>query len=287
MEEPLGWNERFGGYVIPVPSNMHVHFRFDPAMMELVIQETAKHYRYVTAMPNFGEDRIRIPEQAIAYRERVLTIARKYDPNFNLNVPLYLEPNTSPDTVREGFELGAWIAAKLYPRGGTNGSEEGVDFQKLCELEPVFKTMEELGMLLLIHAEPTEHKDGSGIVNWKREQASLGLIGSILRKHSNLHVVFEHISSAAGARAIRQWQRKGCRVEATIAPQYLLWNATKLFAGGMNPLYYSIPILKEEEDRLALITFLLEGGGFLGTDSAPHDLKAKQQGYRCPGGHLQ
>ncbi|OGG47966.1 hypothetical protein A3D66_00525 [Candidatus Kaiserbacteria bacterium RIFCSPHIGHO2_02_FULL_50_9] len=283
-EEKIGWDEESGSYRLPMPANLHVHFREEPEMMELVIPETAKRYRYATAMPNLGANRIRTPSQAIEYRKKILSIAHKTNPHFDVNVPLYLEPDTAPEVVREGFERGAWIAAKLYPKAGTTHSDYGLDFNALGVLDEVFEVMQEIGMVLLVHTELVQEKDGSEIDPFRREERGLFMVQEILKRFPDLKVVIEHLSSKKGVEVVRGWQKKGCPVEATVAPQYLVWNRTRLFQGGLNPADYSIPVLKEEEDRQALVSFLLEGGGFLGTDSAPHPISIKSRGRGCPGG---
>ncbi len=273
-------------YRLPcLPSNMHVHFRFSDTELEAYVQETARNYGYATAMPNFDKDRIRSPEQGIAYRERVQKIGRRYNQQFTVNVPLYLEPDTSPKTVREGFEQGAWIAMKIYPRGGTTGSEEGVHFHMMQKLAPVFKEAEELGMLVLFHAEKKFLGDGVTEIDvFKREQMSIEHIDWIFSIAPKLRVSIEHVSSKSMTIAIRRWKKEGRRIGATVAPQYFTWNRNRLFQGGMNPADYSIPALKEEDDRLAVAELALDLLAFAGDDSAPHPIEAKGRLRECKGG---
>jgi len=281
-----GYDADRKGWLMPEPSNMHTHFRHpsDPRF-KIAVKAAAELYANVTAMPNLGKkDLIRTPESAIAYRDAVLDYGRQFNPTFAVNVPLYLEPDTKPETVRAGFEKKAWIAAKLYPKGGTTQSDEGVDFRQLPSLYPAFAIMEEVGMLLLIHAEPMFDNDGHEIDAWDREQEALGYVDCILQNFPKLRIVFEHISSAEGAEFVKNRADIGHLIRATIAPQYLVWNRNQLVRGGMNPAYYSIPVLKREEDRQALVNFMLDGYGFLGTDSAPHTVSNKSKPCGCAGG---
>ena len=281
-----GYDAERRGWLIPEPSNMHTHFRHpsDPRF-KIAVQAAAELYASVTAMPNLGKkDLIRTPESAINYRDAILDYGRQFNPVFDVNVPLYLEPDTKPETVREGFEQRAWIAAKLYPKGATTQSAEGVDFRKMEDLYPSFEVMEELGMLALIHAEPMFDIHDSEIDAWDRERESLDYVGELLHKFPKMKIVFEHISSAEAAKFVRQHKSRGHPINATIAPQYLVWNRNQLLRGGMNPAYYSIPVLKREEDREALVNFMLDGYGFLGTDSAPHTVPNKSKPCGCAGG---
>jgi dihydroorotase len=58
-----------------------------------------------------------------------------------------------------------------------------------------------------------------------------------------------------------------------------------MFAGGIRPHHYCLPILKREEHRLALIDAAISGSPkfFLGTDSAPHGRDAKETPCGCAG----
>ena len=62
-------------------------------------------------------------------------------------------------------------------------------------------------------------------------------------------VVFEHITTARAAEFVR---RARAGVAATITPQHLLHNRNAMFAGGIRPHYYCLPVLKREADREAL-----------------------------------
>jgi dihydroorotase len=74
-------------------------------------------------------------------------------------------------------------------------------------------------------------------------------------------------------------------IGATITPQHLLHNRNAIFAGGIRPHYYCLPILKRERDRQALLEAATSGNArfFLGTDSAPHERAAKESACGCAG----
>jgi dihydroorotase len=75
------------------------------------------------------------------------------------------------------------------------------------------------------------------------------------------------------------------RVAATITAHHLLLNRNALFAGGIRPHHFCMPILKREDDRLALIEAATSGNPkfFLGTDSAPHARNTKEAACGCAG----
>ena len=84
----------------------------------------------------------------------------------------------------------------------------------------------------------------------------------------------------------------GCTIISTIlraipdaTPQHLLHNRNAIFAGGIKPHYYCLPILKREKDRVALLDAATSGNAryFLGTDSAPHEQGTKENACGCAG----
>ncbi len=284
-----GFDSQRQGWIFPRPINAHTHLRSpyeqgEPEIFDLVVPISAQIYSWVTAMPNLKQDRIRTIQDATIYKEHILRVGRKHNPHFDVTVPFYIEPNLDLKEIENGFKDGVWKAGKLYPKGGTHHSDEGVDFLKIRELWPLFDVMQRCGIRLLIHGEVVRYENSQLIPDRLREEFAINVIDDIFENFPKLHASFEHISSHKSVPALQRWQKSGFPVEATIAPQYLLMNGTALTVGGMNPGDYSIPILKDEEDRLAILKFMLEGGGMLGTDSAPHDLYKKSQPRGCPGG---
>ena len=71
----------------------------------------------------------------------------------------------------------------------------------------------------------------------------------------------------------------------TVTPQHLLINRNALFAGGLRPHAYGLPVAKREEHRLAVRKAATSGSSniFLGTDSAPHAREAKESACGCAG----
>jgi dihydroorotase len=95
-------------------------------------------------------------------------------------------------------------------------------------------------------------------------------------------VVFEHITTRDAADFVAE---SGGNVGATITAHHLLFNRNAIFAGGIRPHYYCLPVLKREIHRQALLRAATSGNGkfFLGTDSAPHARGAKEVSCGCAG----
>jgi len=108
------------------------------------------------------------------------------------------------------------------------------------------------------------------------------VLAPLLRRYPQLKLVLEHITTREAVDFIGD---AAAGVAATITPQHLLMNRNDLFGGGIRPHHYCLPVLKAETHRRALVAAATGGGQrfFLGTDSAPHALSAKQNACGCAG----
>jgi hypothetical protein len=96
-----------------------------------------------------------------------------------------------------------------------------------------------------------------------------------VKRFPKLKVVVEH---ATTAEAVAFVERAAENVAATLTAHHLLMNRNAIFAGGINPHHYCLPVLKREPHRRALVKAATSGNPkfFLGTDSAPHSRAAKE-----------
>jgi dihydroorotase len=193
---------------------------------------------------------------------------------------LYLTDNTSADEVRKAKEAGI-VGFKLYPAGATTNSDAGVSDLKHCHA--ALEAMQSVGMPLLVHGEVTS----ADIDIFDREAVFIDTVLEPLRKKfPDLKVVFEHITTKQAAHYVRDAVTGGKNIlAATITPQHLLMNRNAIFAGGIRPHNYCLPVLKREEHRVALLEAATSGSPrfFLGTDSAPHAKGAKETACGCAG----
>ena len=104
----------------------------------------------------------------------------------------------------------------------------------------------------------------------------------LVRDFPNLKIVLEHITTEEAAHFVRDASPD---IGATITPQHLHLNRNALFAGGLRPHAYCLPVVKREKHRLAVRAAAVSGSPkfFLGTDSAPHPRHAKESGCGCAG----
>jgi dihydroorotase len=108
------------------------------------------------------------------------------------------------------------------------------------------------------------------------------VLSRVVRDFPALKIVLEHITTEDAAGFV---QSAGANVAATVTPQHLIINRNAIFAGGLRPHAYCLPVAKREKHRLAVRKAATSGSAkfFLGTDSAPHAREAKESGCGCAG----
>ena len=252
------------------PDDWHVHLR-DGEMLIRVAPYTARQFARAIVMPNLAPP-ITTVEAARDYRKRILEVTA---PGFTPLMTCYLTDQTSPDEIARGHSEGVWIAAKLYPAGATTNSASGVT--DIRNLYPVLARMEKIGMVLCVHGEVTDPQ----VDVFDREAVFIDrVLTRIVSDFPELKIVLEHITTSEAVDFIATG-----RVAATITPQHLMINRNALFAGGLRPHAYCLPVAKREEHRLAVLRAATSGrpNVFLGTDSAPHARHAKESGCGCAG----
>jgi len=106
------------------------------------------------------------------------------------------------------------------------------------------------------------------------------ILSRLVSDFPELKIVLEHITTSDAVDFVSSG-----RVAATITPQHLVINRNAIFAGGLRPHAYCLPVAKREEHRLAVRRAATSGREniFLGTDSAPHARAAKESACGCAG----
>ena len=258
------------------PDDWHLHVR-DGALLSAVLSASARQFARAIIMPNLLPP-ITTTSAALAYRERILqALTPLQRRHFEPLMTLYLTEDLSPNEISRAHECGVIHAVKLYPAGATTHSAFGV-----ADITQVFLTLERmqhLGMPLLIHGEAT----GEEVDIFDREACFIDRTLIPLRERfPELKIVFEHITTQASVHYVRSCETG---MAATITAHHLLENRNALFAGGIRPHLYCLPILKREQDRQALLEAATSEDRrfFLGTDSAPHPCADKEAACGCAG----
>lgn len=255
------------------PDDWHVHLR-DGAVLEGVARFTARQFARAIVMPNLSPP-VTTVAAASAYRARIIAATRDFD--FTPLMTCYLTDVISADEVARGHAEGVFTAAKLYPAHATTGSAHGVT--DVAAIRPVLERMAQIGMPLLVHGEVTDPQ----VDIFDREAVFIDTtLAPLVRELPELKVVFEHITTAD---AVQFVEGGGANLAATITPQHLHLNRNAMLVGGIRPHAYCLPVAKRERHRLALRAAATSGSAqfFLGTDSAPHAVSAKESACGCAG----
>ncbi|RUS27631.1 dihydroorotase, homodimeric type [Jimgerdemannia flammicorona] len=308
---------------LPTASDFHIHLRQD-AMMRMVVPRVAEggvSLAYV--MPNLRPP-ITSTEQALTYKAHLEKLA----PNVTFLMTLFLSPDLTPDEVRRAKQAGIvggiifmatlrplarphhvplspFPGVKSYPRGVTTNSDSGIESYEIYY--PVFKVMEEEGLVLNLHGEiPSDdekvcksnlhetwqtspncdsisgipfsllHQD---VCFMNAEEKFLPHLAQLHADFPKLKIVLEHATSKA---AVDMVKSLGDTVACTITVHHLELIVDD-WAGQAH--HFCKPVAKYPHDRKALRDVVAEGHSrfFLGTDSAPHPHTAKETAHAHAG----
>ena len=259
---------------IILPDDWHLHLRDGTALSTSVPAATRGFGRGIV-MPNLKPP-VTTVDRAQDYRDRILS-SRPEGSDWEPLMVLYLTDNTSPDEIRAAADCGFIHGCKYYPAGATTNSDSGVT--NIDNINSVLETMQEVGMVLQLHGEVTDHD----IDIFDREAVFIERhLLKLVDNFPNLKIVLEHITTRQAAEFVSS---TGDNIGATITPQHLLYNRNDMLAGGIRPHLYCLPILKRDVHQKALIEVATSGNKkfFLGTDSAPHTKGHKESSCGCAG----
>ncbi len=258
---------------LPRPDDWHVHLRDGP-MLATVAPFTARQFARAIVMPNLAEP-VTTTARAAAYRHRIAAAVAGGD--FTPLMTAYLTDTSDGADLVAGHRDGVLTAVKLYPANATTNSAAGVT--DIARVMPVLEALATAGMPLLVHGEVTD----PDIDVFDREAVFIDrVLAPLVRRLPELRIVFEHITTADAAAFVRD---AGPNIAATITPHHLHLSRNALFAGGLRPHHYCLPVLKRETHRQALVAAAISGDPkfFLGTNSAPHAIHAKEAACGCAG----
>ena len=256
------------------PDDFHLHLR-DGEEMASVVSDSARRFARAIIMPNLVPPVVSV-QQALDYRQRILACLPD-GTGFNPMMTLYLTDDTARDEVDRVAESDEVYAFKYYPAGATTNSASGVT--DIGKVMPLLEYMAQRDVPLLVHGEVT-HAD---VDVFDREKVFIEQALSPLAEDiGSLRIVFEHVTTTDAVQFVSGASEK---VAATITPHHLMLNRNAMLSGGINPHHYCLPVLKRETHRQALVRAATSGNPkfFLGTDSAPHPARSKEQPPCCAG----
>ncbi|KAI5452571.1 dihydroorotase [Naganishia albida] len=264
-----------GQITIPAPADFHVHLR-QGAMSELVTPHVALGgIKTAYVMPNLTPP-ITSAEQAISYKQDLQKLA----PETEFLMTLYLHENMLEEIDVDGKKVLRGVqevrkasragvrGIKSYPRGVTTNSSSGIESYE--PYYPVFKALEEEGMVLNLHGEvPSDDEKNISVLN--AEKHFLQHLRKLATDFPKLKIVLEHATTKEAVDCVKSLpDNVGC----TITPHHLVLT---IDAVPSQPFNFCKPIAKEPVDRKALLDVVASGHPrfFLGSDSAPHPIKHK------------
>jgi dihydroorotase len=256
------------------PDDWHVHLR-DGAMLAAVLPYTARTFARAIVMPNLMPP-VTTVAAAEAYRARILA-AMPPGVAFTPLMTAFLTDESDADEIEHGYRAGVFAAVKLYPARATTNSAAGVT--DVARTHRILERMAAIGMPLLVHGEVVDAE----VDIFDREAVFIErVLAPLTARLPQLKIVLEHVTTADAVDFVAS---AGATVAATITAHHLVINRNALFAGGLRPHLYCLPVAKRERDRLALRRAATSGSGkfFLGTDTAPHPVHDKESDCGCAG----
>lgn len=256
-------------------ADYHVHLR-QGEMMELVtptVREGGVSIAYI--MPNLTPPLTDI-ERVVEYKKELQKLA----PKTTFLMTFYLSNLLTPEIVAKAADEGVIRGIKCYPAGVTTNSAAGVDPNDFTAFYPIFKTMQEKGLVLNLHGEkPSSHDNGEDIHVLNAESKFLPALIRLHQDFPTLKIVLEHCTSKAAIDAIHEINKdlkpdEEPMVVASLTAHHLFLTIDD-WAG--NPVNFCKPVAKLPEDRRSLLDAAVSGKPyfFFGSDSAPHDLTKK------------
>jgi len=251
--------------------DMHCHFRTGPLLAE-VLPLTAQYAGRAIAMPNTRPRAILNADDIVWYRYKIKQTLKEI-PNqlsFEPLMTIEIRDHTTPHMIESAHNAGA-VAGKVYPLGVTVNSNEGLREFFNERISETFQTMQDIGMLLLLHGELDQERT----LVTKREQVFLPTLLALAERFPDLKIVLEHISTRVAVETVKQL---GENVAATITAHHLYLTLNDVIGYGIQPHHGCMPMPKDFDDRDALVEAATSGNSkfFLGSDSAPHRREEKE-----------
>ena len=248
------------------PDDWHIHLR-EGNMLKAVTRHSSRVNHRSIVMPNL-EIPITTSQQGIDYKQKILSIDENN--NFLPLIPCYLTETLNLLDFEAALKKNVFIGGKLYPTNATTNSSFGIS--KIENIFPLLEILEKLNKPLLVHGEKVR-KD---IDIFDREKFFIDEeLDKIRHKFTNLKIVLEHVSSEYGA----DYVNNNDNIAGTITPHHLMLTKKDVFLdeSPINPHYFCMPVVKTEEDLIALRKYACSGNDkfFIGTDSAPHHIDTK------------
>jgi len=249
------------------PDDMHIHLR-QGEQLKNYVADAGVYFQRAVVMPNTVPP-IDSPETLKKYKHEI----EDSFSGFKALMTFKLHPRITPDGVKDLKEAGC-IGGKLYPEGVTTNTGEGIT--NIQDIYPLFEALEDLDMVLNIHAEEP------GAFSLDREREYLPRIQKIIENFPRLRIIVEHISDMASVEFVNNASEN---IAASITVHHMELTLDQIIGARLQPHHFCKPVPKRPRDKKAILDAALSGSSkyFLGTDSAPHLKKDKESDRGCAG----
>ncbi|OBV30042.1 hypothetical protein BKN38_06615 [Helicobacter sp. CLO-3] len=269
------------------PLDMHLHLR-DGAMLRAVAPYSAQGFISAVVMPNLTPP-VASLESALSYKRRIqkalesykvdsdkidsgaessrFFIARHFDMRFDPLCALYITDSLSGAELERCAEQGFRLL-KLYPKGATTNSDQGVQEIMSKHTREIFAIAERLGMIVCVHGE-------SGGFMMEREHKFGEVFKRIASAYPRLKIIIEHMSDRRTIPLLEDYEN----LYATLTLHHISLDLDSVVGGHLCAHHFCKPTLKTPADTQALLELALSAHHKVcfGSDSAPHTLESKLQ----------
>lgn len=250
----------------PLLRDMHIHLRQGELLD--VIKYSSPYCSDIMAMPNTVPPLLGAKD-VVDYKNAVELAKKRVGSVVNVHYTLYVNEETTAEVVKEAAPH--ILACKVYPKMATTNSDLGVlDYTKII---PALEAMEEHDIVLCLHGEHPNPRQGTSVLGWEAEFVER-VLPLIRYRFPKLRIVLEHITTVESVQAVMDMPKTA----GTITAHHLYLTVDDILAHGIKPLNYCKPVAKFRKDLRAIREAALNanyGKFFFGSDSAPHDEKNK------------
>lgn len=244
------------------------------ALMVRVIGETARYCTHAVAMGNTIVHSVSSPEDFLEMSKKLVWAQQLNDRKLEPLVAVKITKWMTPEMIR-ALVLAGVRFFKVYFDGTTTNSEDGLtDPQQLWPIAEVLQKHD--GVAMLIHGQLPY-----GNVDLWEENFHPHLV-ALHRDFPRLKIVMEHVSRATTIAVVNSL---GDTVAMTFTPQHCYFSRNDLYAGKLKVHNFCIPTYGTIEDCEAIATEVTSGNPkcIMGTDTAPHEVYAKECSDCCAG----
>ncbi len=259
-----------------ITSNMHTHMRQKDGqnpLMPILAPLFAETYHYCVGMPNTTPP-IKTGKDAVRYGKEVMSfVSEEKQDIFHPITPIKMlwDDNfkTTPKVIEEAHALGIrWV--KMYMRGVTTNSDDGIRLEDISKLYDTFRKMAELGWILQIHGE----HPGKRILAPSREFEFHRYFMQIHNAVPNLKMIFEHISDRRTIELVKQMPEN---IAGTLSTHFMYITLNDVVEPGLRPQNSCKPIAKDFADCDAIVEAATSSNRkwIFGSDIAGHIIQNK------------